>query len=160
MTFFEAKEELIGKLNNRLSESIKEQKEKMGMLLKKDSDLDFLFHINIYNIRKIEDNIIYLHNSIVKLREFDILKIEGSQIIKTVDGKLTDRTKRIDNDFKTDGYWMKEKECTEKQMWEIFRGIYNNDKNLFFDNLFNVTNNKNLTHRYTKRIFGTSIKHK
>ena len=160
MTFFEAKGNQIEELNNRLSELINEQREKMRYLLKKDTDSDFLFFTNMYQIGQREDNIIYIHNSINKLKEFDTLKIEVSKIIKTSDGGLTDRKKRIDFDLKTDGNWMKEKECTKEQMWEIFRAIYNKDKNLFFDNLLKITDNKNLTHRYTKHIFGTSIKHK
>ena len=64
MTFFEAKGNQIEELNNRLSELINEQREKMRYLLKKDTDSDFLFFTNMYQIGQREDNIIYIHNSI------------------------------------------------------------------------------------------------
>lgn len=160
MTFLEAKENQIERLNIRLSELIEEQREKMQNILKTKTDLEFLFHSTISQIGQREENIIYIHNSIDKLKKFNILIVEDHKRLKTAEGKLTDRKRLTYVDLKTDGDWMKTTECTKEQMWSIYRGIYNKDKNLFFETLQEITKNKSLTHRYTKYFFGSSIKHK
>lgn len=158
--FIEALNGQVKSLEDRISELIEEQKQSFKNLLKTNSDLEFLFINQISSIAQRDDNIIHLHNAIEKLKNLKTQIIKGSKRKILPNGDISDITTSTYEDLKADnGKWLKEKKCTKEQMWDLFCSIYNKDKKLFFETLNTITDNKSLTDRYTKLIFGTSLKH-
>lgn len=158
MNFLEAKNNEIDRLTTALNKLIKKQKENYTLLLKLNSN-DFLFTYNILFVKAIDNEIGKTNTVIEQLKQFNYLKAIGSKRKRLVTGELADGFVGTDVDFKTDGKWMIDKKCTSKQIENISDAFYFDDKEKFFYTLFEITDNKSLTDRYTRYFFKSSIKH-
>jgi len=159
MTFNEAKDAATTALNTKLTELINNQKEALKLLLNTKTNNDYLLASTIHPLTSNQETITHMHNTLVKLKKMDTIKIESSKLKKNADGTFQDTKTRTDRDIKTDGTWMNQKKCDDKHMDDIVKAIYNNDKHSFFELLYDITENMSLTDRYTKLLFGSSIKH-
>lgn len=160
MTFEDAKNDMIKQAELELNEIREEQIKKMNVMLKAKDNFNYALLLPILNISRGENDFIVLHNAINKLKKLNLIKIESEYRKKLPNGEFSSLRTIKHQDMKTDAKWMETKECTKEQMEQIFKSIIYNDKKQFFKQLLKIVGHKELTHSYTKLIFGSSVQRK
>jgi hypothetical protein len=118
-----------------------------------NADIKLLIKLNGITA-KIED-IDNLQLAISKLKKLDKHKFEAGSA-KRVGGKLIS-TAII---FDMDPLWQDKYLCTVDQLEMIFDATYKNDYALFFNTLYEITNKRPMSERYTRFLFGKAPKHR